>query len=96
MSGSIARRPRRFRLPASRRTFARVALSRGRGAPALARSGVVSLRTGRAAGDPDTIVPPGGAITAATTTAAPPHGGHAATAERQPSGQVCTGSLACM
>jgi plastocyanin len=51
----------RFRLPASRQTFARVALSRRRGAPALARSGVVSLRTGRAASDPDAIVPfPGG------------------------------------
>lgn len=48
-----------FRLPASRRTFARVALSRGRHGPVLTRSGVVSLRTGRAAVDPDTIRPPG-------------------------------------
>ena len=39
--------------------FARVALSRGRHGPVLARSGVVSLRTGRAAVDPDTIRPPG-------------------------------------
>ena len=53
-------RPRDVRVPASRRTFARVALSRGRRAPALVRSGVVALRTGRSARDPDTIVPPGG------------------------------------
>ena len=54
-----------FRLPATRRTLARVALSRGGGAPVLARSGVVSLRTGRAAADPDTIRP-----------ARPGHDGH--------------------
>jgi plastocyanin len=44
-----------FRLPAAQRTLARVALSRGRRSPVLARSGVVSLRTGRAATDPDAI-----------------------------------------
>jgi plastocyanin len=46
-----------FRLPASRRSFARVALSRTPGGPALVRSGVVKLRTGRAAVDPDKITP---------------------------------------
>ena len=50
-----------FRLPASRRSFARVALRRSPRGPALARSGVVKLRTGRPAADPDTIMPqPGG------------------------------------
>jgi plastocyanin len=48
-----------FRLPASSRTFARVALRRERGGPALVRSGVVKLPTGRPARDPDTIAPPG-------------------------------------
>jgi plastocyanin len=62
----------RFRLPASRQTFARVAVSRGRGGPALARSGVVSLRTGRAARDPDTIVPPAGGH----GDGGEPHSGH--------------------
>ena len=46
-----------FRLPASRRSFARVALSRTPGGAALVRSGVVKLRSGRAAVDPDTITP---------------------------------------
>ena len=54
-----------FRLLAGRRTLARVALSRGGHAPVLARSGVVSLRTGRAAADPDEIRP-----------ARPDHDGH--------------------
>jgi plastocyanin len=46
-----------FRLPASSRSFARVALRRKRGGPALVRSGVVKLRNGRHAADPDTITP---------------------------------------
>jgi plastocyanin len=46
-----------FRLPASSRSFARVALRRRRGGPALVRSGVVKLRNGRHAADPDTITP---------------------------------------
>ena len=46
-----------FRLPAARRSFARVALSRTPGGDALVRSGVVKLRTGRAAMDPDKITP---------------------------------------
>jgi len=50
-----------FRLPASRRSFARVALSRAPRGPVLVRSGTVKLRTGRAAVDPDLITPsPGG------------------------------------
>ena len=56
-----------FRLPAARRSFARVSLRRHRGGPALARSGVVKLRNGRAARDPDTIAPP---------APAGGHGGH--------------------
>ena len=51
----------------------RVALSRGRRAPALVRSGVVALRTGRSAMDPDTIVPPGGG-----------HGGHGDERQQRP------------
>jgi len=47
-----------FRLPASTRSFARVALSRRRGGPALVHSGVVKLRNGRRAADPDAIAPP--------------------------------------
>jgi plastocyanin len=47
-----------FRLPASRRTYARVALKRKQGGPALVRSGVVKLWNGRAARDPDDITPP--------------------------------------
>jgi plastocyanin len=54
-----------FRLPSSRRTYARVALRRKRGGTALVRSGVVKLWNGRAARDPDAIAPPG-----------PPGGGH--------------------
>ena len=51
-----------FRLPASRRSYARVALRRQRRGPALVHSGVVKLWSGEAARDPDTIVPslPGG------------------------------------
>jgi hypothetical protein len=49
-----------FRVPASSRTFARVALRRKRGGPALVHSGVVKLRNGRHAADPDTIAPPHG------------------------------------
>jgi plastocyanin len=49
-----------FRLPASQRSFARVALRRKRGGPALVHSGVVRLADGRHARDPDSIVPPGG------------------------------------
>ena len=51
-----------FRLPAARRSLARVALSRTPRGPVLVRSGTVKLRTGRAARDPDTIAPsmPGG------------------------------------
>jgi plastocyanin len=48
-----------FRLPASSRSFARVALRRKRGGPALVHSGVVKLRTGRHAADPDSITPSG-------------------------------------
>jgi plastocyanin len=47
-----------FRLPASRRAYARVALKRQRIGPALARSGVVKLWNGRPAQDPDGIAPP--------------------------------------
>jgi plastocyanin len=47
-----------FRLPASSRSFARVALRRRRGGPALVHSGVVKLRDGGHAADPDTIAPP--------------------------------------
>jgi hypothetical protein len=51
-----------FRLPASRRTYARVALRRRRGGPALVHSRVFKLPNGRRARDPDTIMPsvPGG------------------------------------
>jgi plastocyanin len=49
-----------FMLPARSRSFARVALSRSRRGPALVRSGVVKLRTGRAAVDPDAIAPHAG------------------------------------
>jgi len=61
-----------FRLPASRRSFVRVALRRKRGAPALVRSGVVRLATGRAARDPDASVRPGGGPPAPGDG----HGGH--------------------
>jgi plastocyanin len=47
-----------FRVPGSRRTYARVALRRTRGGPALVRSGVVKLWNGRAGRDPDAIAPP--------------------------------------
>jgi plastocyanin len=46
-----------FRLPAGRRVYARVALSRRAGSAALVRSGTVKLWNGRAARDPDGIVP---------------------------------------
>ena len=49
-----------FRLPASQRSFARVALRRKRGGPALVHSGVVRLASGKPARDPDMIMPPGG------------------------------------
>jgi hypothetical protein len=49
-----------FRLPASRRAYARVALRRRRGGPALVRSGVVKLWNGRPARDPDAIAPADG------------------------------------
>jgi len=51
-----------FRLPAARRTYARVVLRRNAGGPALVRSRVVNLRSGRPARDPDAIAPamPGG------------------------------------
>ncbi len=48
-----------FRLPASSRALARVALSRKRRGPALVHSGVVKLRNGRHAADPDAIPSPG-------------------------------------
>ena len=57
-----------FRLPASRRTYARVALKRERSGPALVRSGVVKLWNGRPARDPDGITPP--------TPHGGGHGGH--------------------
>jgi plastocyanin len=52
----------RFHLPSSRRAYARVALRRRRGGPALVHSGVVKLWNGKPAPDPDTIAPatPGG------------------------------------
>jgi plastocyanin len=60
-----------FRLPASHRSFARVALSRSPRGPALVHSGVVKLMTGRSAVDPDPITPhPGGGGDAGG------HGGH--------------------
>jgi plastocyanin len=49
----------KFRLPASNRALARVALSRKRRGPALVHSGVVKLRNGRHAADPESIAPPG-------------------------------------
>jgi plastocyanin len=49
-----------FRVPASRRTLARVALRRTRRGQALVRSDVVRLPSGRHARDPDTIMPGGG------------------------------------
>jgi plastocyanin len=48
-----------FRLPRAPRTFARVALRRTRSGPALLHSGTVKLPTGRAARDPDTLLPSG-------------------------------------
>jgi plastocyanin len=50
----------RFRLPASRRAYARVTLSRGARGPKLVYSDVVKLWNGRVAGDPDMIAPRGG------------------------------------
>jgi hypothetical protein len=50
----------RFRVPAGRRTYARIALSRRAGGPALVYSDVVKLWNGRRATDPDMIMPPGG------------------------------------
>jgi plastocyanin len=47
-----------FRLPSSRRTYARVTLARQRSGPALVRSHVVKLWNGRRARDPDAITPP--------------------------------------
>jgi plastocyanin len=44
-----------FRVPAGRRTFARVALRREKGGPALVHSGVIRLSNGHAAPDPDTL-----------------------------------------
>ncbi len=44
-----------FSVPRNRRTFARVALRRAKGGPALVHSGVIRLSSGRAARDPDTI-----------------------------------------
>jgi plastocyanin len=49
-----------FRLPRAPRTFARVALRRTRRRPALVHSGVVKLPTGKAARDPETLLPGGG------------------------------------
>jgi plastocyanin len=46
-----------FRLPASRRAYARVTLRRRRGGPALVHSDVVKLWNGRRARDPNTITP---------------------------------------
>ena len=46
-----------FRLPPRAGSFARVALRRSRRGPALVESGVVKLRTGMAAIDPDAIAP---------------------------------------
>jgi plastocyanin len=46
-----------FRLPASRRSYARVALRRRKGGPALVHSGVVKLWNGSPARDPDAIAP---------------------------------------
>ena len=60
-----------FRLPAARRSFARVALSRSPRGPALVRSGAVKLRTGKAAVDPELITPHAGAPGAPGG-----HGGH--------------------
>jgi plastocyanin len=47
-----------FRLPKSRRAYARVSLKRSRVGPPLVRSGVVKLWNGRPARDPDAITPP--------------------------------------
>jgi plastocyanin len=49
-----------FRLPASRRNYARIALRRGARGPALVYSDVVKLSSGRMDRDPNTIMPPGG------------------------------------
>jgi plastocyanin len=61
-----------FTLPASTRTFARVALRRKKGATTLAYSGIVRTRNGRPAGDPDLI--------------RPAHGGHGSGGERPAGG----------
>jgi plastocyanin len=49
-----------FRLPGTRRAYARVSLSRSARLPALVHSDVVRLWNGRTARDPDAITPPGG------------------------------------
>jgi plastocyanin len=48
-----------FRLPASRRTYARVSLRRGARGPAFVHSDVLRTSDGRTAPDPDGIAPPG-------------------------------------
>lgn len=50
----------RFRLPAGRRGYARVALSRRARGRVLVHSGAIKLSSGRPARDPDAIVPPAG------------------------------------
>ena len=61
-----------FTLPASTRTFARVALRRIKGGPVLAHSAVVRTRNGTPARDPDTIKPA--------------HGGHGSGGEEPAAG----------
>jgi plastocyanin len=65
-----------FRLPASRRAYARVALRRRARGPALVYSDVVKLWNGKVARDPDTITPPGGGHHGGD--GAEPGGGHGA------------------
>jgi len=62
-----------FHLPRTPRTFARIALRRTRHGPALVRSPVVQLPTGRPARDPDTLLP-GGSIRGSGSHDDGPHG----------------------
>ena len=62
----------RFRIPATRRTYARVSLRQARG-PALVHSHVLRTSDGRSAPDPDTIRPPG---TGGGEHGGGGHGGH--------------------
>jgi plastocyanin len=66
----------RFRVPAGRRTYARILLRRRAHGPVLVTSDVVKLWNGRIAADPDTIMPPGGHHSMPDMPGGPDHGGH--------------------